>query len=225
MGMMNRIYSVVNGRDPEVLDTLFGFYKRPAGKVIDLTCNRRKMWKGLNTENIVFCDIDSSVNPDIICSYDKTPFSDEEISVIVFDPPHLPAAAGTDKSLNQYVVGYGLNHSVKADNISSIFSAFLTEAKRILMNDGLVFAKLCDFVHNHRYQWTLVDFVNAVNSVEGLTATDLIVKCDPCAGNLKSGKWVKAHHARRAHSWWAVVRKGKCEPKEDYADCSVGRLL
>lgn len=213
---MDRLYSVIEGRDPDVLDSLFGFYRRPEGKVVDLTCNRRKMWKGLCTENVVFCDIDPSVKPDVICDCSKTPFNDSEISVIVYDPPHLPSAAGTDTSLPSYVADYGLKHTVSADNISSIFEPFLVEAKRILVNDGLVFVKLSDFVHNHRYQWTLVDFINAVQKTDGLTATDLIIKRDPCAGNLKSGKWIKSHHARRAHCWWIVVRKGKCEPRKDY---------
>lgn len=47
----------------------------------------------------------------------------------------------------------------------------------------------------------------------GLTACDLVVKRDPSAGNLKSGRWKKAHHVRNAHCWWAVVRKGRCEPR------------
>lgn len=214
-----RIKSIINGRDPEVLHSMLNFYKRPEGKIVDLTCNRRRMWKGLDTQKITFCDIDPEVNPDIVCSYTQTPFADGEVAVIVMDPPHLPSAAGTDTSLNHFVSNYGLNKSVHGDNISSVFLPFLTEAKRILKPDGLIFVKLVDFVHNHRRQWTLVDFINDVRLVDGLTPCDLIVKCDPCAGNLKSGKWKKSHHARNAHCWWIVVRKGKCEPKLT-ASCS-----
>lgn len=208
-----RIRSVIEGRDPDVLDALFGFYARPEGPVVDLTCNNRKMWKGLDTTGVVFCDINPTVNPDIVCDFRNTPFKDGEVAAIVFDPPHLPAAAGSEKSIECYVRNYGLDLSVKGDNINEFFAPFLAEARRILKPDGLVFAKLTDFVHNHQYQWTLVDWVTAVRATPGLTPTDLIVKRDPCAGNLSSGRWEKSHHARRAHCWWAVVRKGKCEPK------------
>lgn len=217
-----RIKSVINGRDPEVLDSLFSFYSRPAGPVVDLTCNTKKMWKGLNKTDVVFCDIDDQVIPDIVCSYDDTPFESNSISVIVYDPPHLPSAAGTKTSLQHFVKNYGLDKSVIGDNISSIFVPFLNEANRILKKDGLIFAKLADFVHNHKYSWTLVDFVNAVNSIDGLTPCDLIIKCDPCAGNLKSGKWKKAHHARRSHCWWVIVRKGKCESSQEYEPSLIG---
>ena len=213
---MKRIYSVIEGRDPVVLNTLFTFYTRPRGKVVDLTCNVRRMWKGLNTRGVVFCDVDASVEPDIVCDFRKTPFRDGRVAVIVFDPPHLPAASGSEKSMQQMIDCYGLDRTMKGDNISALFPSFLLEAKRILKDDGLIFCKLDDFVHNHRYQWTLVDFVTAVRNVKGLTATDLIIKRDPCAGNLKSGRWVKTHHARRAHCWWVIVRKGKCEPRRDY---------
>lgn len=210
---MTRIYSVIEGRDGDVLRQMLPFYARPPGPIVDVTCNRRRMWNGLPTEGVVFCDIDPSVGPDVVCDFRQLPMPDGSVSLIVFDPPHLPSAAGTEKSLPQFVRDYGLANSIQGVNVSSCFAPFLREARRVLKDDGLVFCKLSDFVHNHRYQWALVDFVCAVRSVEGLTATDLIIKRDPSAGNLKSGRWVAAHHARRSHCWWIVVRKGKCEPR------------
>jgi hypothetical protein len=47
-----------------------------------------------------------------------------------------------------------------------------------------VLAKIADLVHNHRYQWQQVDFINAVREV-GMTPCDMMIKCDPCAGNLE----------------------------------------
>jgi hypothetical protein len=75
----------------------------------------------------------------------------------------------------------------------------------------VVFAKLVDFVHNHRYQWQHIAFVRAVEAV-GMTACDLIVKADPTSSNLKSSKWRTVHHFRRAHTYWLVVRNSsRCE--------------
>ena len=220
---MKRIKSVIMGKDNEVLDQLFEFYVRPKGKVVDVTCNKRRMWKGLNTEGVIFCDVDESVKPDVVCDFRKLPFADGEVSVIVFDPPHLPSAAGTDASLKHFVSNYGLKRTLDGDNINGFFEPFLEEASRVLVNDGLIFCKLADFVHNHKYQWMLVDFVGAVRKFASLTATDLIVKRDPCAGNLASGRWVKSYHARKSHCYYIVVRKGKCEPKTLYPPDKVGR--
>lgn len=209
-----RPLSVMDARDPEVLSMMLGFYSFPKAHVIDVTANRRKMWNGVNWSGIVtFCDIDPSVEPDVVCDFRKLPFEAESCDVIVFDPPHLPSAAASPMSDKQYVADYGLANSVKADNVSSFFAPFLAEAHRVLRPDGLIFCKLKDFVHNHKYQWSLVDYISAVRLIDGLTPCDLIIKRDPCGGNLKSGRWVKAHHVRNAHCWWIVTRKGRCEPR------------
>lgn len=214
--MKDRIESLIMGRDPEVLQRMLDFYERPSGRIVDVTANRRKMWKGVTLpreQHVTFCDIDPAVNPDVVCDFKKTPFEDSSISLILFDPPHLPRAAGTPASLAQYKKDFGLENSLVADNIVEYFLPFLIEARRILVLDGLVFAKLSDYVHNHRYQWMLAQFIQITQSVPGMTPCDLIVKRDPCGGNLKSGRWKKVYHARNVHCWWIVVRKGKCEPR------------
>lgn len=214
MSACPRPESVVMGRDPEVLSGLLVFYARSGAAVLDVTANRRRMWRGVAWDgSVMYSDIDSEVGPDVVADFRALPFEDGSFDVIVFDPPHLPVAAASTASSPEYVAAFGLSRSAKADNVSALFLPFLREAQRVLRPDGLIFAKIKDFVHNHAYQWSLVDFVNAVRATDGLTACDLRIKRDPCGGNLKSGRWERSHHARNVHCWWVVVRKGRCEPK------------
>jgi SAM-dependent methyltransferase len=209
-----RPLSVIEARDPTVLQLMLGFYAKPGARILDVTANRRKMWQGVSWNGpITYSDIDPDVSPDIIADFRDLPFDRESYDVVVFDPPHLPAAAATSTSSREMVFSYGLAHAPRGDNISSLFAPALAEIERVLTPDGLALCKLKDFVHNHAYQWSLVDFIAAVRDQPGLTACDLIVKRDPCGGNLKSGRWKKAYHARNAHCWWIVVRKGRCEPR------------
>lgn len=205
--------SVIYGRDPDVIASCLNFYARPDGYIYDVTCNERRMWKGIDTTKVIFSDIDYNMHPTIQCSFSALPYKNETGSVIIFDPPHLPNAAGTEHSMQPFVKRYGLKVSTDTENIKGIFPEFLVEAKRVLKPEGLIFVKLSDYVHNHKYQWILVDFINEVRKIDGLTPTDLIIKRDPSAGNLKSGKWNVSHHARKAHCWWIIVRKGKCESR------------
>ena len=155
------------------------------------------------------------MNPDHVCSWDSVPLPDGSVDAIIFDPPHLPQASASPASLEQYVRDYGLVIGEKAESGPAMrFHQFLLEAHRLLVSDGVVLAKLKDYVHNHRYQWTLTAWVNAVRQVDGLTPCDLIIKRDPAGGNLKSGRWKTAHHVRNVHCWWAVVRKGRCEARK-----------
>lgn len=68
----------------------------------------------------------------------------------------------------------------------------------------------------------MVAFIEAAKSVDGLTPCDLVVKVDPCGGNLKSSKWESAHHLRNQHCYWIVVRKGRCERKKVAASSRKG---
>lgn len=205
-----RPFSVVEGRDPFVLSTMLDFYAEKGAPVLDATANWRKMWDGVVWDGLrVFADIDRDVRPQVVADFSLMPFAADSFGVIVFDPPHLPPAASSQRSKRQLVRDYGLAWS-EAD-VSACFAPFLAEAHRVLRQEGLIFAKLKDFVHNHRYHWTLTDFVAAVRAQDGLTPCDLIVKHDPSGGMLNSSQWDKQHHVRNAHSWWVVVRKGACE--------------
>jgi DNA modification methylase len=125
----------------------------------------------------------------------------------------MPDAAASSKSLARYGRDYGLGNGIKADNIGGIHPAFLRAAARVLKPDGLIFAKIKDYVPNHRYQWIL-ELFNAAVRAAGMTPCDLIIKRDPCGGNLKSGRWRKAYHAKNTHCFWVVVRNSvRCEPK------------
>ena len=204
--------SVFLGTDRELLPQLFSFYAPKAMEVRDVTANTRKMWNGVSiAANVKWYDIDPAVFPDIVASWDKLPDIDSSIDVLIYDPPHLPIAGASLKSSPQMVSDYGLKKSVKGDNIKEMHLPFLLEAKRVLKKDGLIFCKIKDYIHNHRYQWNLQMFNELCLSV-GLTPCDLIIKRDPCGGNLKSGRWVNGHHARNTHCYWVIVRNSKkCE--------------
>lgn len=204
--------SVMIARDPEVLQTMLDFYAAPGSRVLDCTSNKRRIWKGVIWQpGPVFMDIDPTMSPDIVGDYTSIPVPDNSYDVLIFDPPHLPSVAVSESGSTQMAESYGLSMGGADGHLESSFSPFLKEAKRVLRPDGLIFAKLKDFVHNHRYHWMLAAWVAAVKSVNGITPCDLIVKRDPCGGNLKSSKWINSHHVRNCHCWWTVSRKGKCE--------------
>ncbi len=209
--------SVHIGRDGPLLDEMLAFYAPNAQRIVDVCCNARRMWKGSHAApRVVGYDIDPAMQPDVVCAWDSLPDADGSVDVLIYDPPHLPVAAASPKSNQKFASDYGLGRSVKADNIGSMHAAFLAEASRVLRPDGLVFAKIKDYIHNHKYQWNL-ELFNAAVRTAGLTPCDLIIKRDPSAGNMASGRWEKAHHARNVHCYWVVVRKGRCEPRKAHA--------
>lgn len=209
-----RSESVLYGRDPQALDILIGMHAAATPHILDATSNTGKMWRGCSYAPDVRMDIDPSFAPDVVGDFRAMPFDAESFDVIVFDPPHLPIAAASANSSGIWRERYGItsdkNRGRDGDSVSGQFTPFLSEAKRVLRADGIVLAKLADIIHNHRYQWHLVDFVCAVRSA-GLTPCDLLIKRDPSGGSLKSSKWQNVRHLKRSHSYFVVVRKGRCE--------------
>jgi hypothetical protein len=179
------------------------------------------MWRGVTRSDtqVLYFDADFSVSPQVVCTWDKLPIRDASVDVIIYDPPHLPLAAATrasyhpDSTCPLYKRYYGLEKSIKGDDISALHPPFLSEAKRVLVPDGLIFSKIKDFIHNHEYRWNMHLFNNKVREA-GMTPCDLIIKLDPCGGNLKSGRWIRSHHAKGVHCYWVVVRNSaRCESK------------
>lgn len=190
---------------------MLAFYAPRSGVVVDVTANARRMWHGLDSSRVVFLDVDPGVRPSAVADFAALPLRSGCADVLVFDPPHLPAAAASAASSDRMVGFYGLARSPRGENVAALLPAFLSEARRVLRPGGVVFAKVKDYVHNHRYQWMLCELVLAARAA-GLTPCDLIIKRDPSGGALKSSKWKNAYHARNVHCWWAVLRNGGCEP-------------
>lgn len=213
---VGRPESVVYGRDKDVIPLLLAIHAVADPDILDATHNRGVMWKGLKYR-VTTNDVDEQFDTDLTLdcrNMDIVP--DSSFDVIAFDPPHLPAHAASANSSGIERLQYGLTEHGdyrQGDNVSPLFAPFLHEAKRILRPEGIVIAKLADFVHNHRYQWSHVDFINAAFA-EGMTPCDVIVKRDPAASNLKSSKWENVKHFRRAHCYWIVVRRdARCEKR------------
>lgn len=210
---MNRPESVVMGRDKDVIPSLLAVHAMPNPVILDACHNRGVMWKGTGYEPHKKLDIEPQTDDTERGDYMAMPYDDETFDVVAFDPPHLPAHAASPGSSGIERHQYGLTEHGEhrqGDNVVPEFPLFLAEAKRVLRPNGIVIAKIADLVHNHRYQWQHVDFILAAREV-GLSPCDAVVKADPCASNLKSSKWKNVRHFRRAHCFWIVVRKGRCE--------------
>jgi hypothetical protein len=214
---MKRYKTVLLGKDNEALNILLELHAAPNPRIIDCTYNKGRMWQGTSYSPLRM-DINSSFELDLVADFTCMPFADSIFDVIVFDPPHLPTHAASFNSSCIWKKRYGITAGDAlrdADHVCGLFKPFLREAKRTLKPEGVVLAKIADLVTNHRYQWQQVEFVNVVREV-GMTPCDMLIKCDPVAGNLKSSRWKNVMHLRKSHSYWICVRNSsKCERKKN----------
>lgn len=202
--------SIWYGGDAELLERMLDFY--PRGKprlILDATVNGGRFWRG-SKRPVIGIDIEPNHKPAIMADNAAMPFRTGEFEVVVYDPPHIPNQ-GKDRQ-KDFNTRFGLIlRSSKQNNytLTHTFPPFLKEAYRVLKPEGLLFAKITDYVHHHRYQWAHIELINAAKAV-GFLPCDCIVKIRK--GPIIDPKWKTAHHTRRQHCYWLVFRKSKkCE--------------
>jgi SAM-dependent methyltransferase len=202
--------SVWEGEDGELLERLLGFYpRRRPRRILDATLNGGRFWRG-SSRPVIGIDIDARHRPAIVADNTKMPFPDGSFDVVVYDPPHVPNQ-GKDRT-KDFNIRFGLGRRSLKENgysFAHMYPPFLAEAFRVLRREGLLLAKITDYVHDHEYKWAHVDFMQAAREV-GFQPCDCIVKVRK--GPIIDPKWKVAHHTRRQHCFWLILRKSdRCE--------------
>ena len=202
--------SVWYGDDAELIERLLCFYpRRHPERILDATVNGGRFWRG-SKRPIIGLDIEAKHRPRVVADNAAMPFRDATIDVMVYDPPHIPNQGRDRKKDFSSRFGLGLHVPKELDyNFSHTFPPFLIEAWRVLIPEGVLFCKITDYIHHHRYQWAHVDLMQAAREV-GFCACDCVVKIRK--GPIIDPKWKIAHHTRRQHCFWLIFRKSdRCE--------------
>jgi len=206
----NPLPSIWEGEDAELLEKMLKTYPRKNPRsILDATVNGGRFWRG-SSRQVIGIDNELSHRPSIIADNTATPFRDCFFDVVVYDPPHIPNQ-GRDKQ-KDFHERFGLGDKSPKDRgytFTHTFPPFVREAHRILKDEGILFCKISDYVHHHRYQWAHVELIKAASEV-GFRACDCIIKVRN--GPIIDPKWKNAHHSRRQHAYWLIFRKSqKCE--------------
>ncbi|MGD0498536.1 MAG: hypothetical protein ABSC23_08870 [Bryobacteraceae bacterium] len=202
--------SIWNGEDAELLEEMLGFYPRlPPKRILDATVNGGRFWRD-STRRVIGLDIEVLHKPEIVADNVQMPFRDGVFDVVVYDPPHIPnQGKDNEKDFN---TRFGLVLRSQKENgytFSHTYPPFVREAYRVLRPEGILFCKIADYVHHHRYNWAHLDFIQAAKEA-GFRACDCIIKIRK--GPIIDPRWKTAHHTRRQHCYWLVFRKSpKCE--------------
>ena len=206
----DRPRSLVHGTDQDCLRKLIPLHVVPDPVVLDSTWGRGRMWKGLDVRPTERMDCRPDM-PDLTYVGDFRKMPEEwtdRFDLVVFDPPHMAEAGRNSAHADRFgSLVAGMGH---VPDITHLYAPFLLEARRVLRPNGVILAKLIDTVHRGHFRFQATDFVIAVRAMRGLTACDYIVKDEERASTMTGHNWQIAHHTRRAHCFWFVVRKGRC---------------
>jgi hypothetical protein len=178
-------------------------------RILDATVNGGRFWRGSN-RRVIGIDIEANHKPSVVADNTASPFRDDFFDVVVYDPPHIPnQGRDNQKDFHQRFGLGGKSPKEQGYTFTHTYPPFVKEAYRILKDEGVLFCKITDYVHHHRYQWAHVELIQAAKDA-GFQPCDCIVKVRK--GPIIDPKWRVAHHSRRQHCYWLVFRKSrKCE--------------
>ena len=202
--------SIWDGEDSELLEKMLQFYpKTEPVQILDATVNFGRFWRN-STRKIIGLDINPQCRPILHGTSESLPIKSNSLDIVVYDPPHLPNQGKDNQKDFEIRFGLGAKSTFETNyNFSHTYPAFAKESYRALKNEGVLFCKITDYVHNHQYQWAHVDFIKAATEA-GFHACDCIVKIRKSP--IIDPRWKVAHHARKQHCFWLVFRKSnRCE--------------
>ena len=153
-GLYSPLPSVWEGTDADLLERMLDFDpQKPPAKILDATVNTGRFWTN-SQRNVTGLDIDPKNHPDIVGDNTNMPFKASSFDVVVYDPPHIPNQGKDNKKDFNKRFGLVLKASPEQGyNFSHMFPPFCKEAHRVLKPDGVLFCKIADYVHGHRFQW------------------------------------------------------------------------
>ncbi len=204
---MPEFSSVHTGDDHSFLLEAIPFYlrRRPVTtlRILDATWGKGVFWQGARPAGwrVVGMDALRFKHPEVWADNRQMPFRPQVFDAVVYDPPHVthPWSAWDQSGAYEFAQGRG--------SIAYLYPDFLIEAGRVLVPDGIVIAKLADQIHTGKYWWQTFKFIQEAQ-VAGFTPCDVVIKVRSNYRPQPNGR--RQLHARRRHSFYIILRKGRC---------------
>ncbi|MBP6730174.1 MAG: hypothetical protein KA129_11140 [Microthrixaceae bacterium] len=102
---------------------------------VDLTYGLGRFW-GARPDRMVRCDINPTLDVDVVCDFRSTPFTDHSFRAVVFDPPYKLNGRGGSCAED---AGYGVADGW--DDRRDLYADGIAEAARIVQRGGHVLVK------------------------------------------------------------------------------------
>ena len=187
----------------ELLNDILWLYNGGDGVDLDPCYSIGRFWQGLPQPKFKF-DLRPQLAEVGRASSDNLPIENESINSVMFDPPFLVLPDGYKAAMVERFTSYQT-----LDELQSHYTNSLKEFYRIMVDGGLLLFKCQDLIFNHKAFMTHVFIINQAESI-GFFCHDVIILVRDNV--LLSGKVRNQEHARKTHSYYVVLSKGRSNP-------------
>lgn len=193
------------GNNSELFPQILDLYVRPGATIADVTYGKGVFWRDIPEGKYKLLATDLMHGVDLR----QLPYEADVLDALVVDPPYMHASGGSAFKTggNAAFEDYYRNNQKSGtheETLDLYFSA-AKEAARVLRVDGILIVKCQDEVCANRQRLTHVEIVNKLPEF-GFTVEDLFVLVR--TNRPVVARMIKQLHARKAHSYFVVARKG-----------------
>jgi hypothetical protein len=195
----------VRGSNADLIAAVARLYVPDGALVADATWGRAAFWRRFNEHRrftLVGSDIRHMTGARLVADFRCLPYAAASIDVLVLDPPYRHTGPNGDYLDHRYG-GSATTLAHSHADIIELYRAGLVEARRVLRPNGYVFVKCQDEIESGRQRRSHIE-IYAIAMQLGFEDTDFLIVV-PNA--IASRRWLKQHHAHKAHSYLWVFRK------------------
>lgn len=206
------VLSAHQGTNADLFPKVLLLHVPPGGVVADTTYGKGIFWKrvpeGVYTlwKSDLYDGVDAR----------KLPYADATCDAVVFDPPYMHASGETSHEEHQNFEAYYRNNvrgSVSHKRgVLDLYVEAGREALRVLKPKGVYIVKCQDEVRACKQHFVHVDLITELSAM-GYEPVDLFVLVR--YGRPGVSRMLKQHHARKNHSYFVVMRKGRKAARRD----------
>ena len=180
------------GTNVDLIPDCLHIYVEDGITVADVTYGKGVFWRDVDVTKYDFRPTDLKDGVD----FRHLPYGDNEIDLLVLDPPYMHGGATVKESINKCYRNQNTSH----ESVIRLYAGGLLEATRVLKKKGRIFVKCQDEIESGRQRWSHTEIMQCMEMF-GFAILDMFVLQQSTVPAMRV-KYQKT--ARKNHSYMIV---------------------
>jgi len=155
-----------SGVNADLLVDVLEMYARDGMVLADVTYGKGAFWRNVDLSAYDFRGTDLADGVD----FASLPYGDDEIDILVLDPPYMHGGATVKASINKCYRNQNTSH----ESVIRLYAGGLLEAARVLKKKGRIFVKCQDEIESGKQRLSHVEILSLLE-LFGFRIADLFI--------------------------------------------------
>jgi len=160
------ILTTTTGTNADLIPHAMDLYVEEKSIIADVTFGKGVFWRNVDLEKYDFRGTDLMTGVD----FENLPYADDEIDLLVLDPPYMHGGATVKESINKCYRNKNTSH----ESVVRLYAKGILEAARVLRKNGRIFVKCQDEIESGNQRMSHVEIIQLLE-LFGFKLLDLLI--------------------------------------------------